>query len=199
MAEVDIIDLWNKGKRTAYSQEVDLKELVTKKSKTPLYWIKFILWIEFFINLISLPIVLIYYTDDHPILYGIFFPIVVVIYLVYYQFLIQKINRFDYSMDVRTGLKKLYGYLNFFFLHYKVIIWISVIPSFFYGGYLGMTESGNQPTTKIVLVFIAIGIVACGLLIIFFNFLINMIYGRKIKRLKGIVKEMEEAETSEPA
>ncbi|MEP1096652.1 MAG: hypothetical protein ABJG78_16165 [Cyclobacteriaceae bacterium] len=197
MAEVDIIDLWNKGKRhSSIEQEIDVDELVTKKSKTPLHWIKVVLWIEFWINLVSLPLMYILFQEDDPILYGIIMPIIILIYLIYYQFLIWQINAFDFSMDVKTGLSKLYGYLNFFFLHYKVLVWLFVPIGYVYGVYSSLKE---KPTGEFNgedwLMIILTGLAVSGILSLVFNFLLNLIYGRKIKRLKGIVQELESEDT----
>jgi len=193
MAQVDIIDLWNKGKRhSSVEREIDVDELITKKSKTPLYWIKVVLWIEFWLNLVSVPLTYIFFRDDEPFIYGVLMPIVGLIYIVYYQFLIQKIKAFDYTINVKAGLRKLYGYLNFFFLHYKVLIWLFIPLSYAYGTYL---EFQKEPTDEVEakswLIIVAVGIVASALISLLFNFLVNLIYGRKIRRLKGIVQELE--------
>ena len=88
MAEIDIISLWNKGKSSQGPVEVDVDKIISQKSRTPLYWIKFILWIEFAINIICLPIFLIFWREEDPILYGVVTPLIIVVYLIYYQFLI---------------------------------------------------------------------------------------------------------------
>lgn len=193
MAEVDIIDLWNKGKGPAPAeQEFNLDELVSKKSKTPLYWIKTILWIEFWLNLLSFPLMFILFKDDEPVLYGIIMPVIILIYLVYYQFLIRQIKAYDFSVDVKTGLKKLYDHLNFFFLHYKVLVWFFIPLSFVYGVYVSLQEKATEEFgSKEWLIIIVTGVVACGILSLVFNFLLNLIYGRKIRRLKGIVQELD--------
>jgi hypothetical protein len=194
MAEVDIISLWNKGKESAsQGEDINIDELISKKSKTPLYWIKIVLWIEFWINLVSLPFFLLY-KEIEPVLYGIVGPIVIVIYLVYYQFLIQNIRRFDFTVNVKTGLRKLYGYLNFFFLHYKVVIWLLLPLAYAYGDYIAIQRQQENVTMNEFLKIIGLGIVVCGVMCLFFNFLINLIYGRKIKRLKRIVLEFEQEE-----
>ncbi len=195
MAEVDIIDLWNKGKKHSTKvEEPDIDDLTSKKSKSPLYWIKIILWIEFWINLISLPLIFLLYRDDEPLLYGILMPSIIVIYLFYYLFLIQKIRVFDYTVDVKTGLRKLLGYLNFFFLHYKVVIWVFVPTGYAYGLYVALQNAPDGDGPKSWLITIAIGIVICGIIGLFFNFLINLIYGRKIKRLRGAYQELDQVE-----
>ena len=198
MAEVDIIELWNKGKRhSSGGEELNIDELVTKKSKTPLYWIKIILWIEFWLNLICLPLIFIFFKEDEPLLYGFIMPIIIIIYLFYYQFLIQKVKAFDYTIDVKTGLKKLLGYLNFFFLHYKVVIWVFIPLGYAYGVYTALQENPEGGTTSSLLITIGVGIVVCGILGLVFNFLINLIYGRKIRRLRKIFVELDQTASEE--
>lgn len=191
MAEVDIIDLWNKGKGDSSNQEeINVDELISKKSRTPLYWIKVILWIEFWLNLVSIPVIILV-SKQEPILYGIIMPIVIVIYLIYYQFLIQKIKKFDYSTNVLTSLRKLYNYLNFFFLHYKVMIWSSMIFSLIYSLVKESVKHPDKGFTDFWLPVAGFGLVMIVLLGLLLSFLINLIYGRKIRRLKSIVKELE--------
>ncbi len=192
MAEIDIIALWNKGKPSQGSIDVDVDRLISKKSKTPLYWIKFILWIEFAINLVCLPITLIFWREEDPMLYGVITPLIIVIYLIYYQFLIQKINAFDFSRDVKTSLRKLYSYLNFFLLHYRVIIWLSLVVGYVYG-LITADEQGSEMPNDMTgwVVIVGIGILFIGLVGFILNWLISLIYGKKIKRLKEVVKDFE--------
>lgn len=192
MAEVDIIKLWNKGKAPSSDAEsFDIDEVISRKSKTPLFWIKLVLWIEFWINFVSLPFFYVY-RDLDPVLYGIVTPILIVIYLVYYQFLIRKIKAFDFTDNVRSGLRKLYGYLNFFFLHYKVVIWVVFPIVYAYQIYVAIQNIPHKMSTKSILATIGIGIVVCAVVALLINFLINLIYGRKIKRLRGIVQELDQ-------
>ncbi len=194
MAEVDIIDLWNKGKKHSTGEELNVDELITKKSKTPLFWIRIVLLIEFWINLVSLPLIYIFFRDDEPVLYGIVMPIIIFIYLIYYQFLIRKVKAFDYTIDVKTGLKKLLGYLNFFFLHYKVVIWAFIPLGYVYGTYVALKENPDGGTAESLLITVGVGVLFCGILGLIFNFLINLIYGRKIRRLRKIFLELDQKE-----
>lgn len=195
MAEVDIIDLWNKGKKhSSGAVEPNVDELITKKSRTPLFWIKVVLLIEFWINLISLPVIYIFFRDDEPLLYGIVMPAIIIVYLVYYQFLIQKVKAFDFTIDVKSGLKKLLGYLNFFFLHYKVVIWVFIPLGYVYGVYIAGQENPDGVTSTSLLITVGVGILFCGTLGLIFNFFINLIYGRKIRRLRKIFLELDQGE-----
>lgn len=197
MAEdIDIIALWDKGKELNANPELDIDKAISSRSKGTLFWIRVILTIEFWINVAALP-VFVYYLliVDKDYLWGTLAVIVTLIYLVYYQFLIKQIKRFSFEENVKTSLKKLYRYLSFFLLHYKVVIWISLL--------IGMVKAivedvPNQvpPEQLDAPYFMLSVIVVSGVMIIivglFFTLLIHLIYGRKIKRLKRLVRQFSE-------
>ncbi|MDW3193825.1 MAG: hypothetical protein R8G66_15745 [Cytophagales bacterium] len=197
MADIDIQGLWAKGKQANRSNEpeIDIDEAIKGKSRNTLYWIKVILWIEFWINVISFPFIVLMFLEMESYGFLIFFSLLVAVYLVYYLFLIRSINQFNYLADVRSSLKKLYKYLNFYLLHYKVLIWTVFPGSFIYGLWLGIEQSGEDfpRDAQSWLKLIGISIICIGLMILIGNWMVNLIYGKKIKRLKGMVKELEEA------
>lgn len=198
MADIDIQGLWEKGKQVSRSNqpEIDIDLAIKGKSRTTLYWIKIILWIEFWINVVSTPFIVVMFLKEgqHGLLVG--FALLVLVYLVYYLFLIRLINRFNYLTDVKSSLKRLYKYLNYYLLHYKVLIWTIFPASWIYGFWLGFQEGTKEIPDDPKAIAILIGILALciGILILIFTWLVNLIYGRKIKRLKGMVKELEAAE-----
>jgi len=205
MADLDIKDIWAKGKKQQTEMlTVDVDDMIGKKSKTVLYWVKFILWIEFSITLISIPLIFLdwnevyfkylgenYLDYANPISIGI-----MVGYLVYFQFLIRQINRFDYAGDVKSSLTKIYNYLRFYILHYKVLVWAIYPISVMFGGYIGVMQAaesqGDQFAIGSTFFWAMFGItLVIGLLFsLLMNFLVNLIYGRKIKRLKRMVDEL---------
>lgn len=197
MAEIDIQGLWEKGKQASRSNEpeIDIDQAIKGKSKTTLYWIKMILWIEFWINLISMPFIVVMFLEMEATGFLIFFSILVLAYLAYYLFLIRSINQFSYLTDVKSSLKRLYSYLNFYLLHYKVLVWTVFPGSFIYGLWLGINDSGEElpDEPKFWWIMAGILILIVGLSILVGTWLVNLIYGKKIKRLKGMVKELEEA------
>lgn len=198
MAEIDIQGLWAKGKQATRSQEpgIDIDEAIKGKSKTTLYWIKVILWLELLINVVSAPFIIVMFTETDQLNFLAFFLIILAIYVAYYIFLIRSINQFNYLSDVRSSLKRLYKYLNYYLLHYKVLIWTVFPGSFIYGLWLGMQESEEElPTHDLTFwaVIIGISIVSISFMVLIGSWLVNLIYGKKIKRLKGMVKELEEA------
>lgn len=198
MADIDIQGLWAKGKQASRSNEpqIDIDEAIKGKSRNTLYWIKVILWIELLINIISTPFIIAMFKETEQEGALVFFLIILVIYVAYYIFLIRSINQFNYLSDVRSSLKRLYKYLNFYLLHYKVLIWTVFPGSFIYGLWLGMKESGEEIPTdepRFWAYIIGISIVFIALMVLIGSWLVNLIYGKKIKRLKGMVKELEEA------
>ncbi len=199
MADIDIQGLWEKGKQANRSTEpeIDIDQAIKGKSRTTLYWIKIILWMEFWINVISTPIIIkmLLELESYPLL-G-FFLVLVAVYLIYYLFLIRLINKFNYLNDVKSSLKRLYKYLNFYLLHYKVLVWTIFPGSWIYGFWVGFKEGsgGEMPEgLKAWAILIGFLVVTIGIMILISTWLINLIYGRKIKRLKGMVQELEAAE-----
>lgn len=196
MAEIDIQNLWEKGKQVSRPNEpeIDIDQAIKGKSKTTLYWIKVILWIEFWINLVSTPFITIMFLETGKKVELGAFAVLLVIYLVYYLFLINSINRFNYLTDVRSSLKRLYKYLNFYLLHYKVLVWAFFPSSYVWGVWLAMKEQGLPDTQIKWLKLIGASIIVIALMVLIGNWMVNLIYGRKIKRLKGMVRELEEVE-----
>lgn len=198
MAEIDIQGLWEKGKQISRSSEpeIDIDQAIKGKSRSTLFWIKVILWIEFWLNVVGSPFVLFMLRELNMNTELVFFLIVVIIYLIYYLFLIRAINRFSYLEDVKTSLKRLYGYLNFYLLHYKVLIWVIYPLSYIYGFVKGFEmNDGDAPSEPGEwAMVIGISIIVVGLLTLIANWMVNLIYGKKIKRLKGMVQELEAAE-----
>lgn len=195
--ELDIQSLWNKGKELENPTSLKINMIEKKGTKTTLYWIKIILWIEFSINVICIGPAVVYMNsrDDSPWWIGsaIF---VTLVYMVYYQFLIRQINRFSYDGNVVESLKKVYGYLRFYLLHYKVVIWVSMIIGFISGFFVeenqeGLSEiDGVRDWTILIAVSLIMVLILGGIM----HFLIHLIYGKKIKRLKNMVKDLESEE-----
>lgn len=197
MAEdIDIIALWEKGKSIDRNPEIDVDKAISKQSKGTLYWIRIILNIEFWINVAAFP-VFVYYLiiRDQDYLWGGLAVAITIIYLFYYQFLIRQVKRFSFEENVRTSLKKLYGYLRFFVLHYKVVLWVSLIIGLLKGFLEDVpkevpAEKLAEPNVWLIIIgasiffAIIVGLIMTGL--------IHLIYGRKIKRLKKLVKEFSE-------
>jgi len=175
---------------------MDIYHAIKGKSKTTLYWIKVILWIELLINIVSTPFIIVQFQETQQTPALVFFLIVLVIYVAYYVFLIRSINQFNYLSDVKSSLKRLYKYLNFYLLHYKVLIWTIFPGSFLYGMWLGMQESGEEIPTDdqgFWAYIIGVSIICITVMVLLGSWLVNLIYGKKIKRLKGMVQELEEA------
>ncbi len=195
--ELDIRSVWNKGKELEDPKSLRISMMERKGTKTTLYWIKVILWIEFWITVVGGPFaVWMIYTYYRSTTWTIGYVLLCIGYLFYYQFLIKQIKRFNYDRNVVENLKKVYSYLRFYLLHYKVVIWLSLII----GVILGMFEPENQEviqtmnTFKAWAIFIGVIVLMTGFVGGIITFLIHLIYGRKIKRLKRMVKDLEREE-----
>ena len=194
--ELDIRSLWNKSKELEDPKTLQINMMERKGTRTTLYWIKTILWIEFWLTIVLVPIAIYYGSDTYGKTALTIYAILCIGYLFYYQFLIRQINQFSYDRNVVDSLKKVYGYLWFYLLHYKVVIWLSVVI----GIILGIYEPENQALfqqfdgAKDWATFIGIMAVLTGIAGGLMTFLVHLIYGRKIKRLKRMVKDLEREE-----
>ncbi len=206
MAELDLKELWKKGGTSlADSEGFDLERSIRSKSKDILQKIKFILTIEFWLNNILTTSCSVYYYFHFGPAAGTFTGMAFLIYFFYYSFLIKSIKKFDYSGDVKHSLKKIYNYLRFYVLHYKVVLWICflIVPYLglaygFYIGYTGepMPEWAQQSpqfefTKTQAYVVLGVFIIIPILITLGLNSLVGLIYGTKIKKLKAIVNGLK--------
>ncbi|WP_424961656.1 hypothetical protein [Ekhidna sp.] len=197
--EFDIQSVWKKSKEreTVSDTSAYINTLERKGTRTTLYWIKTILWIEFWLSIVGLPFLIVYTTkrgDSTGLV--ISYVVLTFAYLFYYQFLIRKIRKFNYDGNVIQSLKKVYAYLRFYLLHYKVVIWLSMIFGLVYAIFGPENKevfSKLETTTEWV---IAIGITTLIIAVIggVMHLLVHLIYGRKIKRLRKMVKDLESVE-----
>ncbi len=195
MAEdLDIKSVWNRTKAKEDPSSLQIDKLERKGAKTTLYWIKIILWIEFTLTLVSMPFLVVFTTSRGDSTGFITFYIVLtVIYLFYYQFLIYQIRKFSYDGNVLQNLKRLYGHLRFYILHYYVVFWISLVVGFIYGilDPVNAEALSMIQTTKQWVIVIAIWTLLLAIVGGVFHLLIYLIYGRKIKRIRKMVKDLE--------
>ncbi len=204
MAELDLIDIWNKDKASLQKAELDIDQAIGKKSTSVLSKIRFILKIEFWLNNAITPACAVVYFNTFGKFWGIFTGLIFLIYFTYYLFLIRSINKFDYSNNVRESLTQIYKYLKFYVLHYKVVIWLSflVLPlsAFGYGIYIGYT--GDQPISifeevpklevdeSFIFWFLAIFFGSLIALAVLFHYLVGLLYEKKIKQLKVMINDL---------
>ena len=195
--ELDIKSIWQKGKELEDPASLKIDTLEKKGTKTTLYWIKVILWIEFWMNIVLLPLFIPYlHNRGDSIGFITFYILITIIYLIYYQFLIKKIKQFNYDGNVIKSLKKVYGYLRFYLLHYKVVIWVSMIVGIVYEFSRGESREALQKidTLEEWSIFILINLVVVGIVGGILYGLIHLIYGRKIRRLRRTIKDLAEEE-----
>ena len=195
--ELDIRSIWQKSKAFEQPASVDIDRLEKTKTKTTLYWIKFILRIEFWLNIVVFPFYIHYtYNVRNDTTFTIIYAGIALVYAFYYLFLIKQIKGFSYDGDVVQSLRKVYGYLNFYLLHYKVVIWLSLVVGLIIG-YNDDKKSGEisaDLTQQEWLIMIGTTIIFALVIGAILHFLIHLIYGRKIKRLKQIVNSLEKDE-----
>lgn len=208
MAELDLKEIWKKGEVTlTESKGFDLARAIGKKSQSVLQRIKLILWVEFWLNVLFTPTAAVIYYIQFNRGWAVFAAVIFVIYFLYYLFLIRSIKRFDYSGNVKASLTRIYKYLKFYVLHYKVMIWLCflVIPwaALAFGVYVGYTGAPepdwitpkNAPqfefTKQQAYMVLAAFIIIPVLVSLLFHFLVGLLYERKIKKLKRMIEDLD--------
>ncbi|NQZ77675.1 MAG: hypothetical protein HRT61_16465 [Ekhidna sp.] len=194
--EIDIKTLWKKSKEKSDFSQVQ-QRFAEKAKRSSLEWIRIILTVEFWLTILFAPFT-IYSLAQMGYsfwVYG-FCGLFCIGYLFYYQFLIRQIRSFQYHKDVLNNLQKIYNYLRFYLLHYKVLIWIALIAGFIAGLFAeeNKEDLAILSTTKEWVIVIAISsalLVAVGLL---FHLLIYLVYGRKVKRIKHTLDDLRRGE-----
>lgn len=193
MGEIDIEKLWKKGKDShTFDVPVDIDEAVQGKSKNDLHWIQIILWIELGVNLLFIPMIYLWWKKEGASIELWLFVGIFLLYLFFYSFLIRALRKFDYAENVKSSLKKIYRYLDFYLLHYRVVIWFIYPISSIYGLIYALKDVDLSTYTVWSWVrVIGLIILLNAFMIIFFTWFINRVYGRKVKRIKSVVEEME--------
>ena len=193
--ELDIRSIWNKGKAKENPSALRIDILEKKGTKTTLYWVKTILWIEFWLTIVMAPFMVIYINSREVTAWpSSIYVFVSVVYLFYYQFLIRQINSFSYDGNVVESLRKVYKYLRFYVLHYKVVMWISMIIGFIYGFFAPENQEAYAKitTTKEWLIVVAVSLLLLAIIGGIMHLLLHLIYGKKIRRLKGMIKDLQQ-------
>ena len=197
MAEIDLSQIWSKSKEANALDQIDIDQAIRGKSKDTLHWIKIILMIELGLNVVMTPFIYLWWRSYGLTWQFYFYLGIVLVYVGYYLFLIREVSNFSYAEEVKAGLSKIHRYLKFYLLHYKAVIWILYPLSYLYGLYLGFQANGESFSDLSMirwLKLIGISIAFNATMIALFTWLINLIYGRKIKRLKGIIDSFEKEE-----
>lgn len=195
--ELDIRSVWKKSKENTDLSSFQVNMLERKGTRTTLYWIKTILLIEFWSSIVFVPLLVWYLRNrGDSIGFILFYLAVTIIYLFYYQFLVKQIKNFNYDGNVLDSLKKVYGYLRFYLLHYKVVIWLSMIIGLIYGF---LAEENHQNLEKIDslkgwVLTIGFSVILTGIVGGIMHWLVHMIYGRKIKRLKRMINDLSDTD-----
>ncbi|UII28043.1 LapA family protein [Fulvivirga maritima] len=191
---VDLKELWNNADEALLSPDFDRLE---SQSEGVLRSISKVLKIEFWINLLFSPLVIVWLAISEMWWLALLQLVFSAGYFFYYKMLINKTSGFDYSQNVLQGLKATYRYLHVFLLHYKILMWLifPVIGSiaFMRGVHVGYTQAGGVDfwfNYKIWLVILGALLVA-ALVSWLINWLVNLLYGHKIKRLKQQIKDFE--------
>ena len=114
--------------------------------------------------------------------------------LLYYHFLIEKLYNHRIELNVYEYLKESYATLKRFILHYYLAAIFILLISLYAGYELGETMLGNhigvidqKSFNEDIYYWSVVAIISIALAYLF----IYLLYGRKLRRLKKIIKELE--------
>lgn len=199
MKELDIKEIWNKSEKiypNDHSQEV-INKLLNHRPKSVVNQFIVMVKIELWSTVIVLAGLSIYLSMDSS---WVWIPILnsfsVILYF-YYSRLIKKLNIDLIDTDVVQYLNDVKTNINRFIGHYKVAIWIIVIPAFALGMYVqdNTAFSDNNLISLKFYIKWAIGLVAAitlGYVILYFW------YGKRANKIREMLKSLESDEADLP-
>ncbi len=197
MEEKDIKELWKQGDDLTtdkYSQET-IEQIIQSKPKDIVS--KFIktLKMELWMNMVALTLLAVYLIVESEWMYAIGVTVLNVLTYIYYSSLIKKLNKETIDAGVAQYLCSVYKIIQRFILHYKIALWVSVIPAFFFGVYSSSLDLSNSEKYLYSPMFYISIIVALGICLLFTYLIFHFLYGKKANKIKKMVDALEQEET----
>lgn len=197
MKDLDIKDIWNQADNEYsfdHSQEV-INEFLEQKPKNIVDRFILMLKIEMWFNVTTLfgvSILLAFYLS------WIWIPLVTAVNILaylYYKKLINRLNDAYIDSNVVQYLRKVHGSIDKFINHYKVAIWVIVIPAFILGMY-AKDASAFSVDHILSIGFLIKTILGLALAISVAYIVLYFWYGRRANRIKEMVKSLEKEENN---
>jgi hypothetical protein len=109
----------------------------------------------------------------------------------YYRYLIRELKFDAFSMDVLHFLSKTSRMLSAFVLHYRIFGYV-VVPLGFVGGIIsGLLEDNDPAADMLSPELIIISAVCLVLLMMLMELYIWLMYGKLMKKLKALIKDLD--------
>lgn len=196
MEEKDIKELWKKGDELNtenYSPETvekiiqsQPKDLVSKFIKT--------LKIEFWINLITLSVLSIYMFYKSIWYAAISLSVANILIYLYYSKLIKNLSRSSIDIGVVQYLCIVYKIIKHFILHYKLAIWIVILPTYFLSIYLFSPNKSFFEKYSTSFSFYLIIIIGLVIAILLTYLIFHLFYGKKANKIKKMIETLKKEE-----
>lgn len=200
MEEFDLNKAWEEGDDSAKEYyktiEEEVLSMARKNSNDILNRIKRNIKGEWIANAVIYPMIGFILWDD-PLFwaYVVFAILILGIAWLPYRKLLKRIDETS-SKNIVDALKSYVEILADFTQRMKTLFWMLMIPSLFFGFYLGISQSGGIPSEKITFKLVSITILALGAvfgLTYWFSFkkYFPWLYGKPKNELKKLLEDLK--------
>ncbi len=190
----DLKKIWNSGEKPKVHLEKEkLEKVISKKSSGILDWLKIIAKIEDWGNFIFSIGFIIYFIYSQNYDWAIVFGIFSMGVSVYFHYIYKIIHRISYSENVLEFLEDTYAALRSFLRKYMTALIVIYFISYIASMSLHMEKDVLENLDAIGwLIIIGAGIVGFAVTWVFIYIYYYLVYGRKAKKLKKMIKSLKE-------
>ncbi len=122
---------------------------------------------------------------------GIFLALLIPVFW-YYRYLIRQLEYDPYAMDVVHFLQRTTRIISAFVMRYRIFGYVVVPVGFISGLIMGISEEGEFEISKFLeWELLLVSIITLTLFMIVIEVYIWIMYGRLLKKLKSLLKELE--------
>ena len=189
---------WKDQRVKGLPEQEDLQAMLQKKSQSPIARMKRNLFWELVTVVVLYAITILYYLTSNKGQYwdiALMMFVIAALFVVYYIFKNRLLTRMScVSCEVRSNLQRQVGTLEKYVRFYFIVGTALTPLGYFTAGYFVVKHSPGLLTgSNLLTIFIIIGI-ALTVVVYFANiWYTNKLYGRHIKNLKALLKQMDES------
>ena len=178
-------EIWQQSNVEKLPQiDIDL----TKKPLSIVQRIERTIKVEYWINWIAAIVGPVWLVFENQLWFGGVIAVLMVPVLLYYHFLIKRLESVKTDANVLSYLKKSHDIIKKFMNHYKLFSWVFGGIGFF----LGLSLSPNGLDLQFELSEVLIMLIAISIAIGVVYLIIYWLYGKKFNQLKELIKNIEE-------
>lgn len=201
----DLKDIWKDADKSSLPiNEKSLQQMLNHRSKMPIAFMKRNLRLEvFFLILIYGYIIWLISTEGYTgfLYYDIALLVIAILFFVYARYKYKLLSNMEcMACEVRANLNLQVRSLEKLIKLYFKIGNISVVFVYFIAGAISYMETKGEtvsiPKSVEILIFLAIGSILAVINYYFGRWYLYNLYGKHIQKLKNILYEMDESETT---